>query len=205
MTCVIFIRHGETDWNLEGRWQGQIDVPLNSRGHLQAQSTAANLASAPITAIYASDLERAVETAGYLAEKINLPVHTDARLREIHQGEWQGLKITEIQTHYQSRFQARQDKPLEIAPPGGETVRQVGERVVAFLQDLVARHADETVAVVTHGFVMALVDTLVRRARFEDIWRAIPESGAWQKHCLTMNDVLEVAGRLGDNRGHQHA
>ncbi len=199
MTTLIIVRHGETDWNVEGRWQGQIDVPLNANGHHQAQLMADSLVHAPITAIYSSDLRRASETAGYLARKFNLPVQTDARLREIHQGVWQGLRITEIQNNYRSEFQSREKSPLQVAPPGGETVYQVGERLISFLADLIPSHPHETVAIATHGFVMALLQILLNHEPFENIWQAIPKSGAWLEYQVSAVDLSQISSRLQVN------
>ncbi len=196
MTTLIIVRHGETDWNVEGRWQGQIDVPLNANGHHQAQRMAESLVHAPITAIYSSDLRRASETAGYLARKFNLPVQTDARLREIHQGVWQGLRISEIQSNYRSEFQSREKSPLQVAPPGGETVLQVGERLISFLADLIPSHTNETVAIATHGFVMALLQILLNHEPFENIWQAIPKSGAWLEYQVSDVDLSQISSRL---------
>lgn len=130
MTQLILIRHGETDWNVEGRWQGQADVPLNERGRAQAVQLAQELKDDGIDAIYSSDLIRALETAEKLSEATKLSVQIDRRLREIHQGEWQGMLVSEIQTRYADRFARRRDDPLHIAPPGGETVAQVKTRVI---------------------------------------------------------------------------
>lgn len=199
MTTLIIVRHGETDWNVEGRWQGQIDVPLNANGHQQAQRMAESLVHAPITAIYSSDLSRASETAGYLARKLNLPVQTDARLREIHQGVWQGLRISEIQSNYRSEFQSREKSPLQVAPPGGETVLQVGERLISFLADLIPSHPQETVAIATHGFVMALLQILLNHEPFENIWQAIPKSGAWLEYQVSDLDLSLISTRLRVN------
>lgn len=198
MTCVIFIRHGETNWNVEQRWQGQIDVPMNATGHQQAVSTAAALELLPISAIYSSDLIRTQESAGYLARKFNLPVQTDPRLREIHQGMWQGLSTSEIQTRYALKFEERTHSPLEFAPPGGESVREVGERLASFLIDLIDIQPESTVAVVTHGFVIALLQVLVKSAPFEEIWQNIPKSGAWIEHCISMADAIEFSQRFMD-------
>src|SRR5574341_2547686 len=85
MTRLILIRHGQTDWNAEGRWEGQTDVPLNSRGLEQAQRIASELAETGIQAIYASDLQRVQQTVEPLARLTGLPVQVDPRLREIHQ------------------------------------------------------------------------------------------------------------------------
>lgn len=199
MTTLIIVRHGETDWNVEGRWQGQIDVPLNANGHHQAQRMADSLDHASITAIYSSDLLRASETAGYLARKLNLPVQTDARLREIHQGVWQGLKISEIQSNYRSEFQSREKSPLQVAPPGGETVLQVGDRLISFLADLIPRHPQETVAIATHGFVMALLQILLNHEPFENIWQAIPKSGAWLEYQVSDVVLSQISSRLQVN------
>lgn len=199
MTTLIIVRHGETDWNVEGRWQGQIDVPLNANGHHQAQQMAESLIQAPITAIYSSDLRRASETAGYLARKFNLPVQTDARLREIHQGMWQGLRISEIRSNYRSEFQSREKNPLQVAPPGGETVQQVGERLNSFLADLIPSHPHATVAIATHGFVMALLQILLNHEPFENIWQAIPKSGAWLEYQVSDEDLSQISSRLQVN------
>lgn len=199
MTCIIFIRHGETNWNAEGRWQGQVDVPINSTGHQQARATAAALELRPISAVYSSDLTRAQESAGYLAEKFNLPVQTDLRLREIHQGDWQGMKTSEIQTKYLLKFQDRAKKPLEIAAPGGETVREVGDRLLSFLKEIIKKYPESTVAVVTHGFVMALIQVLLKRAPFEEIWGNIPDSGAWLETHISVQDVSEFSRRFRDS------
>ena len=199
MTRLILIRHGETDWNVEGRWQGQIDVPLNAKGHQQAQQVAGSLAHSTISAIYSSDLSRAYETAGYLAAQFDLPVQTEVRLREIHQGVWQGLRISEIQSNYKSRLYSREKRPLQVAPPGGETVLQVGDRVISFLTELIPRHPQETVAIVTHGFVMALLQVLLNHEPFENIWDAIPKSGAWLEYHVTDGDLSQISTRLLNN------
>ena len=96
MTTLYLIRHGETPWNVEGRYQGQLDPPLNENGRRQAQTTAAQLALMGFEAIYSSDLARAQQTAKALVEKTSLPLQLDPRLREIDQGEWQGILIGEL-------------------------------------------------------------------------------------------------------------
>lgn len=180
MTRLILIRHGETDWNVEGRWQGQIDVPLNAKGKRQARAVTESLREVPIDAIYSSDLQRALSTAQEIARIKGLPVQTDARLREIHQGEWQGMRITEIKAHYTERFAQQQRNPLTFAPPGGETVAQVKERVVAAVKDIVQRHPHQTVVIVSHGFALAVILVHFQGRPIEEVWRMIPENGTPQ-------------------------
>lgn len=177
MTHLLLIRHGETDWNVDGRWQGQADVPLNARGLLQAEQIADSLDNVEIQAIYSSDLQRAVQTAEALSRKKGLAVQIDPRLREIHQGEWQGLKVAEIETKYTQAFQARKQAPLQVAPPGGETTLQVQERVVQALQEITQHHPTDMVAVVSHGFTIAVALAWYYKRPASQIWDLVPKNG----------------------------
>ncbi len=177
MTRLILIRHGETDWNVEGRWQGQIDVPLNAKGKQQARAVAKSLREVPIDAIYASDLQRALSTAQEIARLKGLQVQTDARLREIHQGAWQGMLVKDIEARYAQRFAQRQHNPLTVAPPGGETVAQVKQRVVAAVEDIIQNHPHQTVVIVSHGFALAVILAHFQGRPIEDVWTMIPENG----------------------------
>jgi broad specificity phosphatase PhoE len=177
MTRLILIRHGETDWNVEGRWQGHADVPLNPRGHRQAEEIARTLSGTRLDALYTSDLERTLQTAAPLARNQQLQIKIDPRLREIDQGEWQGLLVSEIQIRYAKEFRQRRENPLEVAPPGGETALQVRERVLAAVQDILDAHPGQTVALISHGFALAVI-----RAYFQDIpigkvWDLVPGNG----------------------------
>lgn len=184
MTRLILIRHGETDWNSEGRWQGQIDIPLNENGLEHARELAIELAREGIQAIYSSDLLRAIQTADPLAKRAGIPVNLDPRLREIHQGEWQGMRVEDIRVRYAERFQQRRANPLAIAPPGGETVLQVQERVYQSLDDILLRHPDETVAIVAHGFVIAVLRLRLENHPLEKVWSLIPPNGKWFTYCV---------------------
>jgi alpha-ribazole phosphatase len=177
MSRLILIRHGETDWNVDGRWQGHADIPLNERGRAQAERIAQSLSGVEFAAIYSSDLARARQTAEVLSQVVRLPVQTDARLREIDQGAWQGLKLVEIEAQYAEAFHRRRQSPLTVAPPGGETVMQVRTRVLAAIQDILSAHPCQTVAVVSHGFALALILTHYRGIEIERVWELIPKNG----------------------------
>ncbi len=181
MTRFILIRHGETDWNIEGRWQGQADVPLNERGREQAVQTAHALDDIKFAAIYSSDLSRARETAEALASVMKLNVQFDVRLREIHQGEWQGLLISEIRARYADAIRLRMIDPRSVVPPGGETTSQVMERVVAAIEDIRPKYFGQTVAVVSHGFAIACLLTHYRNLPIERVWDLIPGNGGWRE------------------------
>jgi broad specificity phosphatase PhoE len=181
MTHLYLIRHGQTDWNLEGRWQGQSDVPLNKTGRKQAEQIATSLINAELDAIYSSDLIRAADTAAALAHKTGLDIHYDKRLREIHQGDWQGLLVGDIQARYGDAFQRRKLDPLNVAPPGGETVRQVQNRVTAAVEDILAKHPDGRVAIVSHGFSLAVIQVHYLILPMEKVWEMIPENDEWRE------------------------
>jgi alpha-ribazole phosphatase len=189
VTRLILIRHGETDWNSEGRWQGQEDVPLNANGWVQAQQMAHSLESAGIAAIYSSDLQRARQTAQLLAESTGAPLYLDSRLREIHQGEWQGMLLSEIQSRYGQANQDRLRDPLNFSPPGGEPVAQVRGRVLAAAHEIIRRHPNATIAVVSHGFALALLITHLKDQPFDQLWRLMPVNGQWVVIEAQLQDV----------------
>jgi alpha-ribazole phosphatase len=173
VTHLYLIRHGETDWNIEGRWQGQADVPLNARGLQQAAQTAAALTGIGFSAIYSSDLARARQTAEALAHATGVAISFDPRLREIHQGEWQGQLVTDIRARYAQAYQLRLDDPLAFAAPGGETARQVQQRVVQATDDILRQHPCQHVAIVSHGFALAVIWVYYQGLPFERVWQLI--------------------------------
>jgi broad specificity phosphatase PhoE len=151
-THITLIRHGETAWNVTGRWQGHAFVPLNDEGRHQATRLAKHLLPVmdEITAIYSSDLVRASETAEIIAARLDKTVKIDVRLREIDMGEWQGLTGDEIRAWDGARYdQALNDASLPR--PGGESWTQVTDRALAALDDITGRHTNEHVLVVSHG------------------------------------------------------
>jgi broad specificity phosphatase PhoE len=157
MTRLCLVRHGQTDWNLEGRYQGQSDNPINETGKSQARGLADRLKSYPFSALYSSDLERAKETAQIISSVIPLSITYDSRLREINQGEWEGQFVDDIRARYAALWQQRSLDPASLRPPGGETIGEVAKRVYASLDDISRLHPVASPLVVTHGLVIASV------------------------------------------------
>ncbi|HXK13224.1 MAG TPA: histidine phosphatase family protein [Gaiellaceae bacterium] len=149
MTTILLVRHGETDWNSERRWQGHADQPLNDAGREQARELAETLIDRGIDVVYSSDLVRAHETALIVAERLGLPVQVDAGLREVDVGDWAGRLVSEIEADDPEAFQLwRQGRK---AWNGGESYEEMGERVVGAVLRLAERHPGQTVLIVTHG------------------------------------------------------
>lgn len=148
---VFLVRHGETDYNLSGRWQGHLDIPLNRQGREQAQQVAAALASRGLQAIYSSDLSRALETAQTIAAAAGLSqVRTDKRLRELNCGIFQGLTRSEIALTYPMEIN-HWDHSDDYVIPSGESRLQVKARVADFWNYLMQHETAERVAIVSHG------------------------------------------------------
>jgi broad specificity phosphatase PhoE len=176
MTRLCLVRHGQTDWNLEGRYQGQSDVPLNENGRLQARSLALQLQNQIFAAIYTSDLERAKETAKIIADALHLPVINEARLREINQGEWEGQLIDIIKARYADLWQERTLDPASVRPPGGETVGELANRLQAALNDIARLHPGRSVLVVSHGLAIATVICKMRDIPVGMAYSVIPDN-----------------------------
>jgi probable phosphoglycerate mutase len=148
VTTILLVRHGETDWNAERRWQGHADRPLNDVGRRQARALAARLDD-DVDAVYSSDLARARETAEILGERLGLPVRLDARLREVDVGEWSGLTTAEVEARFPGGLAQRRNGRTGWRE--GETYEAMGERVLEALHEIAAVHDDGRVVVVTHG------------------------------------------------------
>lgn len=151
---VIVWRHGQTDWNVAGRLQGQTDTMLNATGRAQAAEMASRLAVLNPTRIVSSDLQRASATAAALSRIVDVPVETDVRLREVAFGEREGLTRHEIRERYPD-LEARFRRGEEVVSPGGETHVDAAERFCAVLREVVAvMDKDETAVLVAHGAVI---------------------------------------------------
>ena len=155
-TTLYLIRHGETDANVAGVWQGSTDSPLNERGRAQAQALARRIAreGLPITVIYSSPLQRARQTAEMVARALgDVPIILDPGLAEYHLGEWEGLTYEQLKT--EKRLWDRMAEDPDFTPPGGESPRQFAMRLLNSFQTITRKHAGETTAVVGHGGALA--------------------------------------------------
>ena len=153
MGSWYLVRHGETEWNRNGRIQGYSDIPLNDRGRRQAKMLAKRLGGCSFSAVYASDLSRATRTARAIVGHSEAPIETGLDLREFSYGEWEGLTLDEVETRYPAALAERTSRGNNtFAAPGGEDTGQVLERVRRFYAKVEKRHdPDENVLIVAHG------------------------------------------------------
>ncbi|MBK9573366.1 MAG: histidine phosphatase family protein [Rhodoferax sp.] len=161
MTELVLIRHGETDWNRELRFQGQADVPLNAVGLEQARRLGERLAGEALDGLVSSDLSRARQTAGPIQQR-NAQVSMagvvwDAALREQNFGVLEGLKVPDVQAGHPEVWAQWLEFQADFAPSGGESTRQFHSRVMAALRELAKTRGQQTLVVVTHGGVLDMV------------------------------------------------
>ncbi len=148
---ITLIRHGETDWNAEGRLQGHLQIPLNRRGRAQAEALAAHLQDTRFDAVYSSDLLRALQTTWTIVRPTGQEVRADERLREWDLGVLVGLCRAQVEREQPHAARIRRDHLVDEPIPGGESLRQRFERVTGAIGEIAARHRGECVLVVSHG------------------------------------------------------
>jgi alpha-ribazole phosphatase len=197
MLRLLLIRHGQTLWNAELRYQGQTDVPLNELGRRQAEALGRRLAGETIHAVYASDLQRAVDTAAPLAVPRRLEIIKEPRLRELDFGEWEGHTFEEIHQRDPEAYQAWLRTPEQFSAPGGETGKQLRERVQAWLDEVRAKHDEQTIAVVAHGGSLITLLQIALGLPSEARWKFRMTHGSLSELHL-FPDGWAVLARLND-------
>jgi broad specificity phosphatase PhoE len=178
MTELCLIRHGQTDWNLSGRWQGQSPdaPPLNETGIAQARAILAGLPRANVSAVYSSDLLRARQTAGIIAQSLGLTIILEPRLREMNLGAWEGMLSADIKAQYPRELEEREKNPFEARAPQGESPREVAERVIAAADEIAAHHPNQSVLIVSHGVALAVILCRAYGISFNEVYEHIPDN-----------------------------
>jgi broad specificity phosphatase PhoE len=178
VTRLLLVRHGETEWNKEGRYHGVTDVELSKVGLEQARRLSQRLAKEKPDALYSSPLKRAMQTAQQIAEVHNMSIVPRDELRELNLGDFEGKRF---------RGAGDEGRPLEAAwevgnvdftPPGGETLYQLHDRVAGFLSALGVRHSERTVLIVSHGGTLRVMICHLMGIELKYWWRLRIESGA---------------------------
>lgn len=168
----FLVRHGETDWNVEGRAQGHSDTPLNETGRLQAKCISDRLSAVQFAAAYASDLPRVVETANTILNSHDTPLQAMIELREKHFGTWDGKTFKQIEAEDPKSYARLFEDDIAFAPPGGESDSDLIYRVKLAVERLKQAHdKDENILVVSHGGTIRATLVLLLGLPMEAIWR----------------------------------
>lgn len=204
MLHLLLVRHGETEWNVRRRYQGQSDVPLSELGKQQAAHIAKRLAGQTIDAMYASDLKRAWETARIIANKCNLEVFSEPRLRELKFGILEGLTFEEAEEQYPEMIAAWLED-FNNTPEGAETIDLFNARILSLLDDLKGKHDEQVVLLVGHGGSLSETLRILLGLSREKRWYLEMENASLSEVSIAedyvslrrMNDTCHLVG-LGD-------
>ncbi len=187
---LILVRHGVTDWNREGRWQGRLDPPLSDDGRIEARLLAARLATdreLRSAQILSSTLGRALETAEAVGDALGLPVEPEPRLMEIGAGEWEGRTHAELEATDADRYRAWRSQASDARPPGGEALEDAVSRVRELLAELARGPGPWPTILVSHGGILRVLANLL----FD-----LP--GRWMWNLDVDNASVSAATRVGD-------
>jgi len=205
-THVVIIRHGQSQGNAEGRFGGHTDTPLSPRGRKQAEATARALASEKFSAIYSSDLPRAIETASPLARLVAVPLETTDALRERSVGVMEGLTFEEAAEQHPEQYQALLRRDFEHVLVGGESYRQTLDRASRQLDEAIEQHKGGRIALFAHtGTICILILHLMGALDAPDlkpVWIATANCGIARfdlrddgfVRVLCINDTRHLAG-----------
>ncbi|MBC7766213.1 MAG: histidine phosphatase family protein [Hyphomonadaceae bacterium] len=198
-TKIFIVRHGEATGNIDRVFHGQSNSELTENGHLQAKIVATRLAHEKIDAIYASDLTRAITTAQYIAREHHLEVQIDARLKEINGGDWENQTFAEISIKWAQIFDDFQHKPLTAQLPNGESVLALRQRGIEAISEIVCKHPNQTVCIVTHGTMIRALLTYYLKLGDDQMSQLAWHDNASISNLIFDEDECEVLYH-GDNQ-----
>ena len=213
MSTIYLIRHGETLWNLEGRFQGQLDSDLSPLGYQQVEALREHFANVHIDAVYSSDLGRALKTAAVIGEVHGLKVLEAVELRERSFGIFEGMLRSEAEARAQDAYEAWSSGTFGEVVPGAESRKTMCQRVINCLNTIAERHPQQSVVVLTHGGVLSALWRVLEPDRTEkdgfsipnaSISRAICEKEKWQILEWSNVDHLKGLSSMDDHDNNPH-
>lgn len=211
MTELYLIRHGESEWNRHSRYAGQQDVPLSPLGKEQARRAAVRLQSEQLDALYASPLQRALETANIIARHLGMRVSVERDLAEINHGLWEGLTTAQVIREYPVDYSRWVSQPHLVAMPQGESLADVARRTEAALAIILAKHRDGKVAICAHDAVLRVLLLKSLGLGLEHFWKWNFENASlsviqvWQEQATPifrlarLNDTAHLDGYHSDH------
>jgi probable phosphoglycerate mutase len=209
MVHIILVRHGQTEWNREERFRGRADIPLNKVGLAQAEATGRRIFNQwKPTTVYSSPLSRAVKTAEKIAGPFDLPARMHDGLIDIHYGQWQGLTPDEVREGWPEELERWYGTPHEVHIPGGETLADTRNRAMDAVNEIISRHQNQTVVMVSHTVVNRVILLGILGLGNDRFWRlrqdtccinrCEAEGGDFTLVSLNdtchMHDALEIEG-----------
>lgn len=202
-TRILLIRHGQTEWNRVERFRGRADVPLNEVGLAQAEATGRRVAQTwKPASVFASPLTRAVKTAEAIAKHFNLPVQIHPGLADIDYGDWQGLTPDEARQRWTEEIDNWFNHPERARIPNGETLSELRQRAMQTIEELTAKHPNDTIALVGHTVINRIILLGVLGLGNERFWRLrqdtcainVIEAEGGDFTLVSLNDTCHLHG-----------
>jgi len=208
MTTLFLVRHGRTGWNKEQIFRGHKDVPLDEVGREEALLVGERLKEEGIKGVYSSPLSRAKETAEAIARIHNAEVQVVEGLIDLHFGEWEGRSLEEVKKRYPDLYEQWQEAPHQVIFPGGEGLAAVNSRAMRAIEDIIQRHPQEAVALVSHRVVLKVLICALLGLDNSHFWNIAQDTtaincfhhrnGTWI--CNFLNDTCHLK-EVGEERG----
>jgi probable phosphoglycerate mutase len=180
MLHLILIRPGATDFDLAGRIQGTLDIPLCQQGVEETNRIGTELKTESVSVIYSSPCQSAHETAQRLAKQLGVKVKLVEELSNLNQGLWQGMLVEEVRAKQPTVFRQWQDQPEIICPPGGETLADALQRLEPALRKILKKHSTGTVALVVPEPLASVLESFLTHQACGDLWKADLRTGGWK-------------------------
>lgn len=191
MVRIILIRHGETTWNVEGRYQGQEDTPLSPTGIAQGKAAGLALKDISIDAAVSGPLSRAFDTCRFITKYHHVNIRIDERITEISHGRWEGVHADEIKKNYPKEFELWHNRPEKVQMPGGESLEDVRKRVRAAFDDYAAIYQGKTLLVAAHDAVNKVILCDLMGLGMEHFWHFKQDNA-----CINVIEEHEKSWRL---------
>lgn len=186
MLRIVLIRPGSTDYDLEGRIQGTLDIPLSEEGNYEVLRLIEDLDDMEIDVLYTSVCQPALQTAERLAAALDLRLRRLDRLHNLNYGLWQGQLVSEVRRRQPKVYRQWQEQPETVCPPEGETIPEAHQRVEACLAKLLRRHREGCIGLVVPVHLGRIVRRILRNEHdLGNLWKANEDHGRWE--------VLEIA------------
>jgi broad specificity phosphatase PhoE len=208
MTTLFLVRHGRTGWNKEQIFRGTKDIPLDDVGRAEARLVGERLKGEGITAVFSGPLSRAKETAEVIAGFYNVEVQVLEGLTDLHFGEWEGQSLKEVKERYPDLYQEWLKTPHQVIFPGGEGLNAVSTRAMKAVKEIIARHPQEGVVLVSHRVVLKVLICALLGLDNSHFWNIAQDTtaincfhhrnGTWIVNLL--NDTCHLKG-VGGERG----
>jgi len=188
MLEIVLIRPGCTDYDLQGRIQGNLDVPLNERGKACVQQIAEEIRGLKIEVVYCTCGEPVTQAATILAEALGVKLRKMDRMQNLNHGLWQGMLIEDVRLKQPKVYRQWQEHPENVCPPEGEMLSAAVQRVEAAMSKLLRRHKEGVVAVVAPEPLATLIRSYVAHEQIGDLWKALEHHSRWQ--VITVDPAL---------------